>query len=155
MFILDPDLDFYPSRIQGSKMHWIADPDPQHWLLPSARGDKAETLGLYGDTGALDVLLHVPVDKGRFPRRMVPWRGENYITLGSRSPPSRFPSLLHGVPPPPYINSFVFYLVNRCCWDQCVRIQIRIHMFSGLPDPDPDPLVRGMDPDPSIIMKKL
>ncbi len=37
---------------------------------------------------------------------------------------------------------------------------LRIHMFLGLPDPDP--LVRGMDPDPaldpdpdpSIIMKK-
>ncbi len=30
----------------------------------------------------------------------------------------------------------------------------RIHMFLGLPDPDP--LVRGMDPDPdpSIIMQK-
>ncbi len=37
-------------------------------------------------------------------------------------------------------------------------------MFLGLPDPDPDPLVRGMDPDtdpaldlnpdPSIIMQK-
>ncbi len=26
----------------------------------------------------------------------------------------------------------------------------RIHVFFGLPDPDP--LVRGMDPDPSIIM---
>jgi hypothetical protein len=40
-----------------------------------------------------------------------------------------------------------------------LRIQIhRIHMFLGLPDPDP--LVRGMDPDPaldpdpSIIMQK-
>ncbi len=34
-----------------------------------------------------------------------------------------------------------------------LRIRIhRIHMFSGLPDPDP--LVRGMDPDPSIIMQK-
>ncbi len=43
---------------------------------PSARGDKAEALGLNGDTGALDVLLHVPVDKRRFPRRMVPWRGQ-------------------------------------------------------------------------------
>ncbi len=35
------------------------------------------------------------------------------------------------------------------------RIRIhRIHMFLGLPDPDP--LVRGMDPDPdpSIIMQK-
>jgi hypothetical protein len=36
-----------------------------------------------------------------------------------------------------------------------IRIN-RIHMFLGLPDPDPDPLVRGMDsyPDPSIIMQK-
>ncbi len=36
------------------------------------------------------------------------------------------------------------------------RIRIhRIHMFLGLPDTDPDPLVRGMDPDPdsSIIMQ--
>jgi hypothetical protein len=33
-------------------------------------------------------------------------------------------------------------------------LRIRIHMFLGLPDPDP--LVRGMDPDPdpSIIMQK-
>jgi hypothetical protein len=36
------------------------------------KADKAEALSLYGDTGALDMLLHVPVDKGRFPRRMVP-----------------------------------------------------------------------------------
>jgi hypothetical protein len=39
------------------------------------------------------------------------------------------------------------------------RIRIhRIHMFLGLLDPDPDPLVRGMDqdpdPDPSIIKQK-
>jgi hypothetical protein len=36
-----------------------------------------------------------------------------------------------------------------------IRLQIhRIHMFLSLPDPDP--LVRGMnpDPDPSIIMQK-
>ncbi len=33
-----------------------------------------------------------------------------------------------------------------------LRIRIhRIHMFLGLLDPDPDPLVRGMYPDPSII----
>ncbi len=31
-------------------------------------------------------------------------------------------------------------------------LRIWIHMFLGLPDPDP--LVRGMDPDPSIIMQK-
>jgi hypothetical protein len=38
-----------------------------------------------------------------------------------------------------------------------LRIRIhRIHMFLGLQDPDPDPLVGGMDPapDPSIIMQK-
>jgi hypothetical protein len=30
------------------------------------------------------------------------------------------------------------------------RIRIhRIHMFLGFMDPDPDPLVRGMDPDPT------
>ncbi len=33
-------------------------------------------------------------------------------------------------------------------------LRIRIHVFLGLQDPDPDPLVRGMDPDPSIIMQK-
>ncbi len=31
-------------------------------------------------------------------------------------------------------------------------LRIRIHMFLALPDPDP--VVRGMDPDPSIIMQK-
>jgi hypothetical protein len=44
-----------------------------------------------------------------------------------------------------------------------IRIRVyRIHVFFGLPDPDPYPLVRGMDPDPaldpdpdpSIIMQK-
>ncbi len=36
-----------------------------------------------------------------------------------------------------------------------IRIRIhRIHMFLGLLDPDPDPLVRGMDPDHSIIKQK-
>ncbi len=47
-------------------------------------------------------------------------------------------------------------------WGQKVsvfRIRIRIHrirMFLGLPDLDPDPFVRGMDPDPdpSVIMQK-
>jgi hypothetical protein len=37
MFIPDPDLDFFSpipdsgSRIQGSKRHWIPDPDPLNW----------------------------------------------------------------------------------------------------------------------------
>jgi hypothetical protein len=35
-----------------------------------------------------------------------------------------------------------------------IRILIRIHMFLGLLDPDPDPLVRCMDPDPSITKQK-
>jgi hypothetical protein len=35
-------------------------------------------------------------------------------------------------------------------------LRIRIHVFLGLLDPDPDPLVTGMDPDTdtSIIMQK-
>ncbi len=37
-----------------------------------------------------------------------------------------------------------------------IRIRIRrIHMFLGLLDPDPDALVRGMDPDPSIIKQTV
>jgi hypothetical protein len=37
------------------------------------------------------------------------------------------------------------------CFVAVLRIR-RIHMFLGLPDPDP--LVRGMDPGPSIIKQK-
>ncbi len=36
-----------------------------------------------------------------------------------------------------------------------IRIQIpRIHVFFGLLDPDPDPLVTGKDPDPANIKQK-
>ncbi len=36
-----------------------------------------------------------------------------------------------------------------------IRIRIcRIQMFLGLPDPHPDPLIREMDPDPSIVKQK-
>jgi hypothetical protein len=35
-----------------------------------------------------------------------------------------------------------------------IRIR-RIRMFLGLLDPDPDPLVRDMDPDPSITKQKI
>jgi hypothetical protein len=40
-------------------------------------------------------------------------------------------------------------------WTYFVAV-FRIHAFLGLLDPDPDLLVRGMDPDPdpSIIMQK-
>jgi hypothetical protein len=40
--------------------------------------------------------------------------------------------------------------LGRC---QVFRIH-RILVFFGLLDPDLDPLVRGMDPDPYIIMQK-
>ncbi len=37
-------------------------------------------------------------------------------------------------------------------WRAVLRIRIRrIHMFLGILDPEPDPLDRDMDPDPSII----
>jgi hypothetical protein len=36
-----------------------------------------------------------------------------------------------------------------------LRIRIRSRKFLDLLDPDPDPLVRGMDSDPSIIKQKL
>jgi hypothetical protein len=41
-------------------------------------------------------------------------------------------------------------------WDYGLKpvLRIRIHMFLGLLDPDPDPLVRDMDPDPSITKQK-
>jgi len=50
------------------------------------------------------------------------------------------------------------YVVSRIfpVFVQVFRIRIlihRIHMFLGLPAPDPDPLVKGMDPDPSVIKK--
>jgi hypothetical protein len=58
-------------------------------------------------------------------------------------------------------------IIVRCAPVLRIRIRIRIHrihMFLGLLDPDLDPLVRGMDPDPdptldpdpdpSIIMQK-
>jgi hypothetical protein len=41
----------------------------------------------------------------------------------------------------------------RCSYVRCRYSPVlRIHMFLGLPDPDPP--VRGMDPDPSINMQK-
>jgi hypothetical protein len=36
-----------------------------------------------------------------------------------------------------------------------LRDRIRIQMFSCLPGPDAEPLVRGTDPDPSVIKQKL
>jgi hypothetical protein len=39
--------------------------------------------------------------------------------------------------------------VKRC--DQEPVLRIRIRMFLDLLDPDPDPLIRGTDPDPSTV----
>jgi hypothetical protein len=43
---------------------------------------------------------------------------------------------------------------NNSICDQEPVLRIRIHRFLGLLDPDPDPLVRGTDPDSSIIKQK-
>jgi hypothetical protein len=53
--------------------------------------------------------------------------------------------------------TMVMLMVCRMVWYlPLLRIRIRrIHMFLGLLDPWPAPLVRGMDPDPSIIKQKL
>ncbi len=67
------------------------------------------------------------------------------------------------------VGTFVEHLWNVCgtflerLWNICgtfapllfwpvlrTRIRIRIHMCSGLLDTDPDPLVRGKDPDPAL-----
>jgi hypothetical protein len=37
-------------------------------------------------------------------------------------------------------------ITGTVCFYRAV-LGIRIHMFLGLQDPDPDPLVRGKDPD--------
>ncbi len=57
---------------------------------------------------------------------------------------------------PPKFN---VYIVGGVVLTAVLRIRIRqIHVFLGLLDPDPDPLVRGMDPDldldPSNIKQK-
>jgi hypothetical protein len=52
-------------------------------------------------------------------------------------------------PPQPNNKTDVFQAVLP------IRIRIRrIRMFLGLLDPDPDLLVKGMDPDPSITKQK-
>ncbi len=48
------------------------------------------------------------------------------------------------------ITAFSPSHTNQCCE---IRIR-RICMFLELLDPDPDPLVRGTDPDPEIIKQK-
>ncbi len=45
--IPDPDADFLPSRIPGSKRHPISDPDPQHWISDSRFNNKTARGGIY------------------------------------------------------------------------------------------------------------
>ncbi len=54
--------------------------------------------------------------------------------------------MLSPLTPATRVQVFIIYLL--------AVLRIRIHLFLGLPDPDP--LVRGMDSDPypSIIMQK-
>jgi hypothetical protein len=46
------------------------------------------------------------------------------------------------------------HLARRCVDPMLRKISNSVPYAFGLLDPDPDPLVRGMDPDPSIIMQK-
>jgi hypothetical protein len=48
-------------------------------------------------------------------------------------------------------QKFNMYIIGGVVLTAVLRIRIhRIHVFLGLLDPDPDPLVRGMDPDPDL-----
>jgi hypothetical protein len=44
LFIPDPDADFLPARIQGSKRHPI--PDPQHWFLSAISSTDVQGVSL-------------------------------------------------------------------------------------------------------------
>ncbi len=57
--------------------------------------------------------------------------------------------LLESPPPTPELQNFSSLLVQ---FFPVLRIQIRIRMFLGLPDPDT--LVSGMDPDPDPSIAK-
>jgi hypothetical protein len=62
--------------------------------------------------------------------------------------------LIQSVPTQHYLQSKTSIIYNQQR-SPVLRIRIhRIHMFLGLLDPDPDLLIRGMDPDPSIIKQK-
>ncbi len=51
------------------------------------------------------------------------------------------------------LATYLFYKNNKSLELQSV-LRIRIHVFLGLLDPDPEPLVTVKDPDPSIIKHK-
>jgi hypothetical protein len=60
----------------------------------------------------------------------------------------------HGPSYSDFLHLHHFLLPVFQIWIQ-IHIRIhRIHMFLGPPDPDPDSLVRCMDPDPSKNSKK-
>jgi hypothetical protein len=49
----------------------------------------------------------------------------------------------------------IFFGHARLIWALSAVLWIRIRMFLGLLNPDPDPLVRAMYPDPSIIKQPV
>ncbi len=57
-WISDPD--FFPSRIQGSKKHWIPDPDPQHWFR-KIKASPVQKVNSFGGVNPLSRELEVPL----------------------------------------------------------------------------------------------
>jgi hypothetical protein len=64
------------------------------------------------------------------------------------APPHRTPS-----PPGSRAGSSAPDSLASSVCTQRIRQCPGIRMFLGLPDPDPDPLVRGTDPDPSLFLR--
>jgi hypothetical protein len=51
----------------------------------------------------------------------------------------------------PFLMKNTVHLRSTVTKKAVLQMRIRIHVFLGFLHPDPDPLVRGIDPDPSII----
>ncbi len=90
-------------------------------------------------------------------------KGEAYLMAASLYMLAGMPRLARYSLPAPggwasgsTLTTVILYTTNINGYvDMRTVLRIRIHMFLGLLDPDPDPLVRVMDPDPSIIKQKL
>jgi hypothetical protein len=87
----------------------------------------------------------------------------NHVYISVDSPPLDGPPLAALPNAPPHSVDFKVYVKDftsryteyHAAIPLTVAVfRIRIHVFLGLLDPDPDPLVRGIDPDPSIIKQK-
>jgi hypothetical protein len=69
------------------------------------------------------------------------------LKLTSKSDPKPEPKII--IPNPQHL---IFVLVSVHNAHYVPVLRIRIHMILALLDPDPDPLVRGMDPDPDTAL---